>query len=241
MPVHTNPLGPFRADTGFSEGADVTIPGESATPAGWTPSGPVVDDRPVFDRALDVAEARRERDAVRLIEAAAHLVLDAAQVPSGFTIDRRVAKLADRARLARDECDALAEVLLATGKERDEAVAAISSARADSAELAALRAFLRDGGTTDGLSQTTFRALADCDDRRNIRSRDPERRPAYDVPRMLNVAEYAVGQLLDLIADEAGRECAPSPEVLRALRALTLGRVPEPSTESPIRTDKAER
>ena len=243
VPVQTYPLAPFLAglaeneggpkypDAGFSEGADVTIPDESATPAGWAPAGPVVDDRFAFERALDLT--RRE-------VAAAHLVLDAAQVPSGLALDRRAARLADNLRVERDRGDDLSKSALIFSAERDEAVAAISQARADSAELAALRAFMHGCRTGDGLAGPTHQALAAYDDRRGIGD-VPERRPAYDVPRLLAVTQYAVGQLLDLIADEAERECAPSPEVLRALRALTLGRVPEPSTESPIRTDKAER
>lgn len=185
------------------------------------------------NRAREVGMLRDEianRDAqiaaLRNEEGAAHLSLDAAQVPSGLPLDQRITKLANLAREGRDRNAALTTAVLDVAKERDEAVAAISSARADSAELAALLAFMRNGGTAD-VSGATFVALAAYDDRRNIRSRDPERRPAYDVPRMISVAEYAVGQLLDLIADEAGRECAPSPEVIRALRALTLGRVPE--------------
>ena len=282
-PIKTYPLGPFLADTGFSEGADVTIPGESATPAGWEPVGP--DESPPPMSEIDAVRAWAERAEVAIgkleierdaamdanarevdnrgrevgmlrdeianrdaqigrlkdADADANVVLDSAGVPSGLPLGERVRRLADKAWAARTENDALAEVLRATGKERDEAVAAISSARADSAELAALREYLTTGGGTAGLAVPTYAAHNAYDDRREGNDSRRDRRPVYDVPRMLNVAEYAVGQLLDLIADEAGRDCAPSPEVLRALRALTLGRVPDPSTESPVRTDKAER
>jgi hypothetical protein len=161
---------------------------------------------------------------------AAHLVLDAAQVPSGLALEHRIARLADKLRVERNRGDDLSKSALIFSAERNEAVATLAAVRADAAEHAALLAFMHDGNDVAGLSVPTHQALDAYDDRRGIGSK-PNADLAAESSRerwMLSVLKYVAGQMLDDLegAVEDGR--SPSAVTVRALRAIVEGRTPEP-------------